>query len=164
MFCAISGSVPNEPVVNKKSGHLFERKLVEKYIQETGGLLHSCARVVVAPGGWTGCTPWPSGCVAGWRGGSAQPPGARAAAGKDPVTQEEATLDDLLPLASNKLVKPRPSAAASIPGAGHWRAVVLCPQVAWQLPCSPGCQHPVAMAPWCCTPCPRGCRHAGAVP
>lgn len=36
MFCAISGNVPEQPVVNKKTGHLFEKKLVEKYIQETG--------------------------------------------------------------------------------------------------------------------------------
>jgi len=38
------------------------------------------------------------------------------ALGKDPVTQEETSLDDLLPLRTNKLVKPRPSTAASIPG------------------------------------------------
>ncbi|KAI8476157.1 MAG: spliceosome component, nuclear pre-mRNA splicing factor [Monoraphidium minutum] len=36
MFCAISGNVPEEPVVSKKTGHLFERRLVEKYVAETG--------------------------------------------------------------------------------------------------------------------------------
>ncbi|KAF5841040.1 pre-mRNA-processing factor 19-like protein [Dunaliella salina] len=36
MFCAISGNVPDQPVVSNKSGHLFEKKLVEKYVRETG--------------------------------------------------------------------------------------------------------------------------------
>lgn len=36
MFCSISGEVPQEPVVSIKSGHIFERKLIEKYIAETG--------------------------------------------------------------------------------------------------------------------------------
>ncbi len=36
MFCAISGSVPEQPVVSTKSGHVFERRLVEKYVRETG--------------------------------------------------------------------------------------------------------------------------------
>jgi pre-mRNA-processing factor 19 len=36
MFCSISGTVPEDPVISKKSGHLFERRLIEKYIRETG--------------------------------------------------------------------------------------------------------------------------------
>lgn len=36
MFCAISGVVPEQPVVSSKSGHVFERKLVEKFVKETG--------------------------------------------------------------------------------------------------------------------------------
>lgn len=36
MFCAISGSVPEHPVVSVKSGLLFEKTLVEKYVRETG--------------------------------------------------------------------------------------------------------------------------------
>eukprot|EP00665_Eupelagonemidae_sp_cell47_P009520 gene9519-4415_t len=36
MFCAMSGSAPEKPVVSQKSGHLFERSLIEKYIENTG--------------------------------------------------------------------------------------------------------------------------------
>lgn len=36
MFCAISGEVPNEPVVSKTNGYVYERRLVEKFIKETG--------------------------------------------------------------------------------------------------------------------------------
>mmetsp|Transcript_50548 Transcript_50548/g.114819 ORF Transcript_50548/g.114819 Transcript_50548/m.114819 type:complete len:510 (-) Transcript_50548:47-1576(-) len=32
MFCAISGEVPTEPVVSTKTGHLFEKKLISKYL------------------------------------------------------------------------------------------------------------------------------------
>jgi pre-mRNA-processing factor 19 len=85
MFCAISGTVPEEPVVSKKSGHLFEKRLIEKYIKETG---------------------------------------------KCPVTQEDLTLEDLLPLQNSKTVKPRTTAASSIPGLlgtfhDEWDAVML---------------------------------------
>jgi hypothetical protein len=36
--------------------------------------------------------------------------------GKDPITGEEASVDDLVPVKTNKAVKPRPSPATSIPG------------------------------------------------
>jgi pre-mRNA-processing factor 19 len=36
MFCAISGAPPEEPVASRKSGHVFERRLAEKYVAETG--------------------------------------------------------------------------------------------------------------------------------
>jgi pre-mRNA-processing factor 19 len=36
MLCAISGTVPKEPVVSKKSGHLFEKSLVTKVIKDIG--------------------------------------------------------------------------------------------------------------------------------
>ena len=34
--CAISGQQLKEPVVSKKSGHVFERGLVEKHIEASG--------------------------------------------------------------------------------------------------------------------------------
>ncbi|KAK9791122.1 hypothetical protein WJX73_000987 [Symbiochloris irregularis] len=36
MFCAISGHVPEEPVVSRSTGHLYEKRLIEKYIQDNG--------------------------------------------------------------------------------------------------------------------------------
>jgi len=36
VFCSISGTTPEEPVISLKTGHLFERKLIEKYIDNTG--------------------------------------------------------------------------------------------------------------------------------
>ncbi len=35
-FCAISGEPPQDPVVSAKSGHVYERRLVQKYISENG--------------------------------------------------------------------------------------------------------------------------------
>lgn len=85
MFCAISGNVPEEPVVSKKTGHVFEKRLIEKYVQETG---------------------------------------------KCPVTQGDLSQDDLLPVATNKTVKPRTTPATSIPGLlglfhDEWDALML---------------------------------------
>lgn len=34
MFCAISGEVPSEPVANRKTGHVYERRLIEKRLLE----------------------------------------------------------------------------------------------------------------------------------
>eukprot|EP01104_Vermistella_antarctica_P004134 TRINITY_DN14643_c0_g1_i1.p1 TRINITY_DN14643_c0_g1~~TRINITY_DN14643_c0_g1_i1.p1 ORF type:complete len:516 (-),score=151.14 TRINITY_DN14643_c0_g1_i1:831-2312(-) len=36
MLCAISGQPPEVPVISAKSGHLFERSLIEKYIEVNG--------------------------------------------------------------------------------------------------------------------------------
>lgn len=36
MFCSISGEVPQVPVVSKKSGLLYERRLIDKIIKEEG--------------------------------------------------------------------------------------------------------------------------------
>ena len=35
-FCAISGEAPQEPVVSAKSGNIYERRLILKYISENG--------------------------------------------------------------------------------------------------------------------------------
>jgi pre-mRNA-processing factor 19 len=37
MFCALSGVAPEEPVVSRKSGHVFERRLIAKYLAGSGG-------------------------------------------------------------------------------------------------------------------------------
>lgn len=36
MFCSISGSAPEKPVVSTKSGHIFEASAIEKYLEATG--------------------------------------------------------------------------------------------------------------------------------
>jgi len=35
-FCAISGEPPQDPVVSSKSGHVYERRLIMKYLTENG--------------------------------------------------------------------------------------------------------------------------------
>ena len=35
-FCAISGEPPQDPVISTKSGHVYDRRLVLKYITENG--------------------------------------------------------------------------------------------------------------------------------
>ncbi|CAG8483880.1 8425_t:CDS:2 [Ambispora leptoticha] len=71
MFCAISGEPPQEPVISKKSGHVFEKSLILKYITSNG---------------------------------------------KDPITGEEISEDDLLELKiSPDTVKPRPPTLTSVP-------------------------------------------------
>ncbi|WFD42737.1 RING-type E3 ubiquitin transferase [Malassezia psittaci] len=71
MFCAISGEAPKEPVLSKKSGLLFEKRLIERYIDENG---------------------------------------------KDPITGEELSLDDLIAVKSSPHTAfPRPPSHTSIP-------------------------------------------------
>ncbi|KAF8392138.1 hypothetical protein HHK36_022480 [Tetracentron sinense] len=67
----LSGDVPEEPVVSKKSGLLFEKRLIERHIADYG---------------------------------------------KCPITGEPQTWDDIVPVKTGKVVKPRPVQAASIPG------------------------------------------------
>ncbi|KAK9791888.1 putative WD40-repeat-containing domain protein [Seiridium cardinale] len=85
MLCALSGEAPQEPVVSKLSGAVFEKRLVEKHIEEGG---------------------------------------------KDPVTGEDLTLDDLLPIKTARIVRPRPPALTSIPALlttfqNEWDALAL---------------------------------------
>ena len=35
-FCCISGEPPQDPVVSAKSGHVYERRLIVKYISDNG--------------------------------------------------------------------------------------------------------------------------------
>ncbi|RUS13758.1 WD40-repeat-containing domain protein [Endogone sp. FLAS-F59071] len=71
MFCAISGEPPEVPVVSTKSGNVYEKRLITKYINDKG---------------------------------------------KDPITNEDLTLEDLVEInATPKTVKPRPPTVTSIP-------------------------------------------------
>ena len=36
LCCIVSGTTPEEPVISAKSGHVYERRLVEKYIDANG--------------------------------------------------------------------------------------------------------------------------------
>ncbi|KAL8104852.1 pre-mRNA-processing factor 19-like [Apium graveolens] len=71
MNCSISGEVPEEAVVSKNSGLLYEKRLIERHVSDNG---------------------------------------------KCPVTGEPLTMEDLVPIKTSKIVKPRPVQAASIPG------------------------------------------------
>jgi hypothetical protein len=73
------------PVASRKSGNVFERRLIEAYIQETG---------------------------------------------KDPVTGEDLSIEDLVELKTARAVKPRPPALTSIPSLlsvfqNEWDALAL---------------------------------------
>ncbi|KAI9207535.1 WD40-repeat-containing domain protein [Polychytrium aggregatum] len=86
MFCSISGEVPSEPVVSKKTGNVFERRLIIKYIADNG---------------------------------------------KDPITGDALTEDDLISLKQDsKYVKPRPPTLNSVPALlslfqSEWDSVML---------------------------------------
>jgi pre-mRNA-processing factor 19 len=85
MLCAISGEAPQEPVVSKKTGTVYEKRLIEKYIEENG---------------------------------------------KEPGTDEELDLEDLLPLKTARVVRPRPPTLTSIPALlatfqNEWDALAL---------------------------------------
>lgn len=70
MLCAISGEAPEVPVVSKKTGTVYEKRLIDKYIEEHG---------------------------------------------KEPGTDAELDVEDLLPLKAGRVVRPRPPTLTSIP-------------------------------------------------
>ncbi|MBA0758881.1 hypothetical protein Gotri_021842, partial [Gossypium trilobum] len=81
----VSGEVPEEPVVSKKSGLLYEKRLIERQIADYG---------------------------------------------KCPVTGDPLTMDDIVPVKTGKIVKPKSLTAASIPGMlgmfqNEWDALML---------------------------------------
>ncbi|KAH7144306.1 WD40-repeat-containing domain protein [Dactylonectria estremocensis] len=85
MLCGISGEVPQEPVVSKKSGVVYEKRLIEQYINE-----HAT----------------------------------------EPSSGEALTAEDLLPIHSSRIVRPRPPTLTSIPALlatfqNEWDALAL---------------------------------------
>ncbi|EHA50568.1 hypothetical protein MCOR27_011458 [Pyricularia oryzae] len=70
MLCSISGEAPQEPVVSTKSGNVYEKRLIEKYIDEHG---------------------------------------------KEPGSDTDLDKEDLLPIQTSRVVRPRPAALTSIP-------------------------------------------------
>ncbi|KAL8763221.1 MAG: hypothetical protein Q9184_000939 [Pyrenodesmia sp. 2 TL-2023] len=85
MLCAISGEAPQIPVASRKSGNVFERRLIEAYIAENG---------------------------------------------RDPVTDEELSTDDLVELKTSRIVRPCPPTLTSIPSLlsvfqNEWDALAL---------------------------------------
>lgn len=38
MYCTISGEVPQQPVISRLSGHLFEKRLIEKLLEVSNGI------------------------------------------------------------------------------------------------------------------------------
>ncbi|BFZ59492.1 hypothetical protein YB2330_000503 [Saitoella coloradoensis] len=70
MVCALSGEVPQYPVISSKSGAVFEKHLIDSYIAENG---------------------------------------------KDPLSGEPLTPEDLIEVKSSKIVRPRPPNITSIP-------------------------------------------------
>jgi len=85
-ICAISGEACEEPVVSIKSGHVFEKRIILKWLETNDQ--------------------------------------------KDPFSEGILTLEDLIPLKVNKVVKPRPPTATSIPSMlqlfqNEWDALML---------------------------------------
>ncbi|EGR29577.1 nucleotide binding ubiquitin-protein ligase, putative, partial [Ichthyophthirius multifiliis] len=67
-YCAFSGEQLTEPMVSKKTGHVFQKRIIQKYVQSTG----QC-----------------------------------------PITQQSLSLDDLIPIKSNQIIKSKTSQKTS---------------------------------------------------
>ena len=85
MLCAMTGIIPESPVVSTRSGHIFERSVLEKALEATG---------------------------------------------KCPITGQELSVDDLLPLKVDASAKPRAVPASSIPRMlslfqNEWESLIL---------------------------------------
>ncbi|KAL8951353.1 MAG: hypothetical protein Q9222_002673 [Ikaeria aurantiellina] len=85
MLCAISGEAPQVPVASRKSGNVFEKRLIEAYITENG---------------------------------------------RDPVTDEDLSTEDLVELKASRIIRPRPPTLTSIPSLlsvfqNEWDALAL---------------------------------------
>ncbi|KAM7191765.1 Pre-mRNA-processing factor 19 [Rhypophila sp. PSN 637] len=85
MLCALSGEIPEEPVISKKTGVVFEKRLILKYIEENG---------------------------------------------KEPGADEELDPEDLLPVQTGRVPRPRPPTLTSLPSLlkafqDEWDAIVL---------------------------------------
>ncbi|EGR33231.1 hypothetical protein IMG5_058510 [Ichthyophthirius multifiliis] len=35
-YCSITGEQLTDPVISKKTGHIYERRIIEKYIEQSG--------------------------------------------------------------------------------------------------------------------------------
>lgn len=87
MIDALTGETNiEEPVVSSKSGHVFEKRVIEKYLRDNNG--------------------------------------------KCPITDQDLSSTDLVPIKVNKIVKPRPPTATSIPSMLHlfqneWDSLML---------------------------------------
>lgn len=85
MHCSITGEICEDPVVSTKTGHIFERRVIEKHL---------------------------------------------ASANTCPITNQDMSTADLLPVKVNKVVKPRNPTATSIPAMiqvfqNEWDALML---------------------------------------
>ena len=98
---AVSGEAPQVPVASRKSGLSFAHRLVEFFSDNTGHVFEK--RLIEA---------------------------YIAENGKDPITSEETTTDDLVELRTARIVKPRPPTLTSIPSLlsafqNEWDALAL---------------------------------------
>ena len=135
MFCSISGTTPEDPVISSKTGHLYERSLITKALQVRSFRSPPLPRDL--RGGPNPPRRWKKSRVS-------RPPGTKISkptfaphpdlspqeTGECPVTKTPMTLEDLLEVKSSKMVKPRATAAASIPGLlsifhNEWDALML---------------------------------------
>ncbi|KAI9292122.1 WD40 repeat-like protein [Neoconidiobolus thromboides FSU 785] len=86
MLCTISGEIPSEPVISIKSGQIYEKSLIEKYLPNNQF--------------------------------------------KEPITNYEISLEDLIPVKQSNNLPPRPPTMSSIPSLlsvfqNEWDSVML---------------------------------------